>query len=107
MQKKVVKVEFSKLDDLLKWANSSNADGFDELARVARFAQKELQNLYKKQQKIEQKQKEAEEISQAIEELGGRDLLGKINKAEDILKLQYKNIRRVIKVVQRATQDSI
>ena len=66
-----------------------------------------MQNLYKKQQKIEQKQKEAKEISQAIEELGGRDLLGKINKAEHILKLQYKNIRRVIKVVQRATQDSI
>ena len=69
--------------------------------------EKELQNLYKKQQKIEQKQKEAKEISQAIEELGGRDLLGTINKAEDILKLQYKNIRRVITVVQRATQDSI
>jgi hypothetical protein len=101
------KVELSKLDDLLSWAQSTKADPFDELSRVARRAQKEEQNLYKKLQQIEEKEQEAREISRAIEELGGRDLLGTVKKAQDLLKLKRKNIREVIKLLKQAGRDSI
>lgn len=104
---KVDKVELSKLDDLLSWARSTKADPFDELSRVARLAQKEEQNLYKKLQQIDEKEQEARQIAKAIEELGGRDLLGKIEKAQDLLKLKRKNILEVIKLLKQAGRDSI
>ena len=101
------KVELSKLDDLLSWAKSNKSDPFDELSRVARLAQKEEQNLYKKLQQIDQKEQEASQIARAIEELGGRDLLGKVDKARDLLKLKRKNILEVIKILKQAGRDSI
>jgi len=106
-EKKVERVELSKLDDLLSWAQSTKADPFDELSRVARLAQKEEQNLYKKLQQIDEKEQEARQIARAIEELGGRDLLGKVEKAQDLLKLKRKNIREVLKLLKQAGRDSI
>ena len=106
-EKKVEKVELSKLDDLLSWAQRTKADPFDELSRVARLAQKEEQNLYKKLQQIDEKEQEARQIARAIEELGGRDLLGKVEKAQDLLKLKRKNIREVLKLLKQAGRDSI
>lgn len=101
------KVELSKLDDLLSWAMSTKTDPFDELSRVARLAQKEEQNLYKKLQQLDKKEQEARQIAKAIEELGGRDLLGKVGKAQDLLKLKRKNILEVLKLLKQAGRDSI
>jgi len=101
------RVELSKIDDLLNWSKGGDSDPFDELADLVRLANKLEDKLYKKMQDVEAKQKESDKLRQMAKELGADRLLDTLDSADKLLSLKIKNIRAVIKLIQRAKQDSI
>ena len=101
------KVELSKIDDLLNWSKGGDSDPFDELADLVQFANKLENKLYNKMQDVEAKQKESDKLRQMAKELGADKLLNTLNSADKLLSLKMKNIRGVIKLIQRATQSNI
>jgi hypothetical protein len=101
------KVELSKIDDLLNYAKGGDTDPFEELADLVQFANKLENKLYKKMQDVEAKQKESDKLRQMAKELGADRLLNTLDSADKLLSLKFKNIRSVIKLIQRAQQDNI
>jgi len=101
------KVELSKIDDLLNWSKGGDTDPFDELSALVQIANKLQNKLYKKMQNVEAKQKESDKLRQMAKELGADNLLDKLNTTDKLLSLKIKNIRSVIKLMQKATQSNI
>ena len=101
------KVELSKIDDLLNWSKGGDTDPFDELADLVQLANKLENKLYNKMQDVEAKQKESDKLRQMAKELGADNLLNTLNTADKLLSVKIKNIRAVIKLIQRAKQSNI
>jgi len=101
------KLELSKIDDLLNWSKGGDSDPFGELADLVQLANKLENKLYNKMQDVESKQKESFKLRQMAKELGADKLLNTLDSADKLLSVKIKNIRSVIKLMQRATQSNI
>lgn len=101
------KVELGKVEDLLMWSKGGDTDPFTELADLVQLANKLENKLYKKMQDVEEKQKESDKLRQMAKELGADRLLDTLDSADKLLSDKIKIIRSVIKLVQRAKQDTI
>ena len=101
------KVDLSKIDDLLMWSKGGDSDPFDELAELVQVANRLENKLYNKLKQVENKKSESDKLRQMAKDLGADDLLNTLNSADKLLELKQKNIRAVIKLIQRAKQDNI
>lgn len=101
------KVDLSKIDDLLMWSKGGDSDPFDELADLVQVANRLENKLYNKLKQVEDKEGESTKLRQMAKDLGADDLLNKLDSADKLLELKRKNIRAVIKLIQRAKQDNI
>jgi len=100
------KVELNKVEDLLNSLRKSGEyDAFDELAQLNRFAEKIENGIRKKQQKLDEAEKEASRLRQSVKELGLDRELNILNDIDTDIKLNKSNINKVLKIVKQAQMD--
>ena len=97
------KVELNKVEDLLNSLRKSGKyDAFDELAQLNRFAEKIENGIRKKQQKLDEAEKEASRLKQSVKELGLDRELNILNDIDTGIKLNRSNINKVLQIVKQA-----
>jgi len=101
------KYNFNKVDDLISYAKSNKGDAYDELSKLSKLARSLLKIVMKKLQVNDEKFDEAKKLEKISNELGAKKIINDLKKANDLLKLQRKNLNEVRKLIQRATQDKI
>lgn len=100
------KVELNKVEDLLNSLRKSGEyDAFDELAKLNRFAEKIENGIRKKQQKLDEAEKEASRLRQSVKELGLDRELNILNDIDTDIKRNKININKVLKIVKQAQMD--
>jgi len=102
------KIELNKVEDLLSsLRRSGEYDPFDELAQLNNFAQRIENGIRKKQQKLDEVEKEASRLRQSVKELGLDRELNVLNDIDNDIKLNRSNINKVLKIVQQAQISNV
>jgi thiamine kinase-like enzyme len=100
------KIELNKIEDLLSsLRRSGEYDPFDELAQLNKFAQRIENGIRKKQQKLDEVEKEASRLRQSVKELGLDRELKVLNDIDNDIKVNRSNINKVLKIVQQAQMN--
>jgi|13_taG_2_1085334.scaffolds.fasta_scaffold07043_4 thiamine kinase-like enzyme len=100
------KIELNKIEDLLSsLRRSGEYDAFDELAQLNKFAQRIENGIRKKQQKLDEVEKEASRLRQSVKELGLDRELKVLNDIDNDIKVNRSNINKVLKIVQQAQMN--
>lgn len=97
------RLELNKVEDLLKsLRKSGNYDVADELAKLNRFAEGLENDIRKKQQKLDQAEKEASKYRQISKEMGFDRELNILNDIDSDIKLQRNNLIKTLRIVKQA-----